>query len=104
MTSHARPPFEWKYRRLTEWVLVLRALCTLPRYQGKGCGSALLRWGLEKIAADGRRVFLEATPQGHSLYAKFGWKDVDEMVFDLNAFGFNGHVQKIICMMRDATK
>ncbi|KAK0509042.1 hypothetical protein JMJ35_008413 [Cladonia borealis] len=83
---------------------VLRALATLPQYQGKGCGSALLQWSLEKVDADGRRVFLEATPQGHSLYAKFGWKDVDEMVFDLNAFGFNGHVQKIICMMRDATK
>ena len=87
-----------------EWVLVLRALATLPQYQGKGCGSALLQWGLEKIDADGRRVFLEATPQGHSLYAKLGWKDVDEMVFDLNAYGFNGHVQKIICMMRDARK
>ena len=100
----SRSPFEWRYYRLTEEALVLRALATLPQYQGTGCGSALLQWGLEKVDADRKRVFLEATPQGHSLYAKFGWKDVDEMVFDLKDFGFNGHVQKIICMMRDATK
>ena len=85
-------------------MLVLRALHTLPEYQGKGCGSALLQWGLKQIDVDGRRVFLEATPQGHSLYAKHGWKDVNEMVFDLNAYGFNAHVQTITCMMRNSTK
>ncbi|KAL2055700.1 hypothetical protein ABVK25_003944 [Lepraria finkii] len=62
---------------------VLRATATLPEYQGRGCASALLKAGLEKVDAEGRKVFLEATPQGHPLYIKFGWIDVDKMAFDL---------------------
>ena len=79
---------------------VLRALATLPEYQGKGCGSILLESGLEDIDKQLAKVFLEATPQGRPLYAKYGWKLVDEMVFDLAPYGCPG-VQTITCMMRE---
>ena len=82
---------------------VLRAIATLPEYQGKGCATALLKAGLAKVDAEDRKAFLEATPQGHGLYIKFGWKDVDEMAFDLRKYGFQAHVQKTTCMMREVS-
>lgn len=86
---------------LTERGQVLRAIATLPEYQGKGCGSLLLKTGLETIDIEGANTFLEATPQGRPLYEDFGWKFVDEMVFDLGKYGYAG-VQKTTCMMRAA--
>lgn len=59
----------------------------------------LLKSGLEIVDTHKARVFLEATPQGRPLYEKFGWKYVDEMIFDLGKYGCSG-VQKITCMMR----
>lgn len=81
---------------------VLRAIATLPTYQGKGCASLLLRSGLEKIDAEGAKTWLEATPQGQSLYAKFGWNVVDELVFDLEKYGCGEWVQRITVMERAA--
>ncbi len=80
---------------------VLRAIATLPEYQGQGCASVLLKSGLEIVDTRKAKVFLEATPQGRPLYEKFGWKFVDEMVFDLGKYGCSG-VQRITCMMREA--
>lgn len=79
---------------------ILRAIATLPAYQGKGCASLLLRSWLEKIDAEGAKAWLEATPQGQSLYAKFGWKDVDEIVFDLEKYGCGEWVQRTTVMER----
>lgn len=78
---------------------VLRAIATLPEYQGRGAASLLLRSGLERVDAESASAFLEATPQGLPLYAKFGWEVVDEMVFDLGKYGLES-VQKTTCMMR----
>lgn len=82
----------------------MRAIATLPEYQGRGYASALLKAGLEKIDAEGRKAFLEATPQGRPLYLKFGWRDVDKMAFDLKKYGFESHVQITTCMMREVPK
>lgn len=61
----------------------------------------LLKSGLEVVDTRKARVFLEATSQARPLYEKFGWKSVDEMIFDLGKYGCSG-VQTITCMMRDA--
>lgn len=91
-------------RRGTDRIFsVLRALATHPEYQGKGCGTLLLRTGLEKVDADGKRAWLEASPQGHSLYHKFGWKDVDEIAIDLGKYGCAEQVQITTCMRREVS-
>lgn len=42
----------------------------------------LIQWGL-KIADELHiPAYLEASPAGHSLYQKFGFKDVDVLVLD----------------------
>lgn len=90
---------------LTNVGQVLRAIATLPEFQGQGCGSMLLRSGLEKTDAEGAKIFLEATPQGHSLYEKFGWKGVDAIVFDLGKYGCaTDMVQVTTCMMREVQR
>ncbi|KAF6237437.1 hypothetical protein HO173_004327 [Letharia columbiana] len=81
---------------------ILRAIATLPEYQGKGCASKLLQSGLKKIDAEGAKTWLEATPQGQSLYAKFGWKVVDEIIFDLEKYGCGEWVQRTTVMNRKA--
>jgi len=61
----------------------------------------LLKSGLEIVDTRKARAFLEATLQARPLYEKFGWKYVDEMIFDLGKYCCFG-VQKITCMMRAA--
>lgn len=89
---------------MTVFAQVLRAIATLPEYQGKGCASMLLQSGLEKIDAEGAKTWLEATPQGQPVYAKFGWKAVDEIVVDLEKYGCGKWVQRITVMERAAQK
>ena len=64
----------------------------------------LLRSGLENIDAELAKAWLEATPQGQTLYAKFGWKVADEMIFDLKKYGCGEWVQRITVMERAAQK
>ena len=88
--------------KMIVYAQVLRAIATLPEYQGKGCASMLLQTGLEKIDAERAKSWLEATPQGQPLYAKFGWKVVDEIVFDLEKYGCGEWVQRTTVMERRA--
>ncbi|PWY85894.1 acyl-CoA N-acyltransferase [Aspergillus heteromorphus CBS 117.55] len=69
---------------------VLEFLATIPEAQGKGVGTALLRWGLERADARNARVYLEATTDGYSLYRKFGWEDLEEMRMDFTELGGRG--------------
>lgn len=48
-----------------------------PSYKGKGLGSKLLKWGLERADAEGLEVYLSASPEGKPLYEKFGFRIVD---------------------------
>ena len=62
----------------------------------------LLQSGLEKVDADFAKAWLEATPQGQTLYTKFGWKVVDEIFFDLGKYGCAEWVQRSTVMERAA--
>lgn len=52
-------------------------LAVHPDFQGMGCGTMLLRHGLELADREGRKTYIESTVAGHPLYLKLGWKDVD---------------------------
>ncbi|KAL8690631.1 MAG: hypothetical protein Q9218_003965 [Villophora microphyllina] len=53
----------------------LTTLCTHPEHEGRGAGSMLIRWGLEKADEMGARCFVEATARGLQLYKKRGFED-----------------------------
>ncbi|CAG8897191.1 unnamed protein product [Penicillium egyptiacum] len=80
--------------------LVLDLLATLPEYQGRGFGSAILKWGMEKADASQSRIFLEGTPEGVPVYLKHGWKILEEVVMDYTRFGGVGQ-ESFFLMMRD---
>lgn len=44
-----------------------------------GAGSALLKWGAELADKEGLPSWLEASPEGHGLYKRFGFEPVDVM-------------------------
>jgi GNAT superfamily N-acetyltransferase len=90
--------FHHSIQMLTE--LVLDLLATLPAHQGRGIGSAILKWGTSKADAWGRRLYLEATVEGLPVYVKYGWRPVEEMILDRTRFGGQGKETYMI-MIRD---
>jgi GNAT superfamily N-acetyltransferase len=52
----------------------LEILATDPAYQGKGAGSLMMRWGLEKADEQKVEAYLEASPDAVPLYHKFGFR------------------------------
>lgn len=79
--------------------IVLDFLATLPRYQGRGVASALLRWGMEQAAERRVGIFLEATMDGYALYRKYGWEDVYEVTMEYEPLGGRGS-QRLMLMRR----
>lgn len=79
---------------------VLDLLATLPEYQGRGFGSAILKWGTNKADASQSRIYLEGTPEGVPVYLKYGWKILEEVVMDYTPFGSVGQ-ESFFLMMRD---
>ena len=75
-------------------------MATRPDYQGKGCGTMILKWGIEKADEENARCYLEATPDAYPLYYKVGFRDIDEVGLDLKAYGEDIYVIKV--MAREA--
>ena len=62
---------------------------THPESHGKGAGSKLLAWGVERADELGARLALESTPAGLALYKRFGFREVDVIRADMKQFGWN---------------
>lgn len=71
---------------------MLYFLGTLPEYERKGIGSALLKEGLQEAEEDGVSVYLGATPAGRPLYERNGFR-----VISLEMKGEQG-----VCTWEDA--
>lgn len=56
----------------------MNVLSVLPAYQHLGIGQAMLAAVLKLADEEERKVFVAATPEGASLYGKFGWVECDE--------------------------
>jgi len=56
--------------------IYLALLMTDPKFQQRGIGSALLKWGHERANHDKVNSALIASPVGHPLYQSLGWKDI----------------------------
>jgi ribosomal protein S18 acetylase RimI-like enzyme len=59
----------------------LEVITTGPEFQGCGAGKMLMEWGAERIDRDGCEAYLEASPDGWGLFAKFGFRVVDKAVY-----------------------
>lgn len=74
----------------TRAYLVLQALATEPAYQGRGIGSRLVQWGVERAEAQGLACWAHASPAGHSLYARAGFEELGRSDYDLAAWAPGG--------------
>ncbi|KAH8428432.1 GNAT family N-acetyltransferase [Aspergillus melleus] len=75
---------------LGEGDLMLDFLATHPSSQGKGIGTKLLQWGMERADERDARIYLEATMDGYPLYVKHGWREVEKLVLDFEPYGGHG--------------
>ncbi len=76
----------------------------LPTWQGRGVGSAIIRWALQNLHLDAMPTFLNAQPDGYALYKKFGWNDIESVDIDLSRWagpnkGYGIH--RTVCMLRE---
>lgn len=61
-------------------VAMLHVICTLPTHRRRGFGEAMTwRAALDGIAEGCMASFLTATPLGHSVYARMGYRDCGEV-------------------------
>ncbi|XXH03829.1 ubiquinone biosynthesis monooxygenase Coq7 [Hypoxylon texense] len=83
-------------------MLGLSLLCTSPKYQRKGAGKALMLPMLAIADAEGVKTYLEATPTGKPIYERLGFREVDELAFDLKELtGSSDGIYKISIMVRE---
>lgn len=65
-------------------------LHTDPTFQGRGAGGMLVEWGTKKADELGLPAYLEASPEGHRVYLRYGFRDLDILKFDMAQFGGEG--------------
>lgn len=94
------PWFEGLGEFEAEKKIVCQLLATSPHFQRKGLASMLLRHVLDKADQEGRKTYIEATPEGHPVYEKLGWRDVALVEVDLGKYGGEG-VGTNVCMIRE---
>ncbi|KAI0144243.1 acyl-CoA N-acyltransferase [Hypoxylon sp. NC0597] len=83
-------------------MLGLSLLCTSPKCFGKGAAKALMLPMLAIADTHGLKTYLEATPGGKPVYEKLGFREVDELTFDLKKLtGKFEDVYKLSIMVRE---
>ncbi|KAI0103724.1 acyl-CoA N-acyltransferase [Nemania sp. FL0031] len=65
----------------------LRLLHVHPDHQRKGAGKLMVMWGVEEAKKLGLPAFLESSEEGHSLYLKCGFRDIDMQTIDFTKWG-----------------
>lgn len=61
-----------------------------PTAQGRGVGTALVRWVTDKADEQGIYCWLQSSRAAHSIYLKAGYKDVSSFKVDLSEFAPGG--------------
>lgn len=79
----------------------------LPAWQGRGVGSAIIRWAMENLHLDTMPVWLSAQPDGFHLYQKLGWTEIEDVDVDLSEWtgpnrGYGMH--RTVCMLREPSR
>ncbi|KAJ6445087.1 acetyltransferase [Purpureocillium lavendulum] len=67
-------------------VMVLDICCVHPKFQGRGVGKALAKWGVDEARARGIEAVTEASVMGRRVYEKLGFRqEGPEIVYDVDA-------------------
>ena len=77
--------------------VLLSILAVSTAHQRKGLGGKLLKVGLDMADKMGLEAFLESSPKGKGLYAKYGFEDTGYMKFDARDYGCDRDVPH--CLM-----
>ncbi|KAH8651298.1 acyl-CoA N-acyltransferase [Xylariales sp. PMI_506] len=81
----------WETQQMgTGKYMVLQALATSPRCQGRGIGAQLVQWGIDKADADGLPCWAHASPPGYGLYRRAGFEEVGRSDYDLATWAPGG--------------
>lgn len=72
---------------LSDSKVELNSCATLPSHQGKGIGSMLIRYCIDKADEAGLPTHLNSFPKARNLYARFGFVEKVTFDLDLNEFG-----------------
>jgi GNAT superfamily N-acetyltransferase len=64
-------------RACREGHVLLALLFVHPAYQRKGAGAMMVQWGVELADQLMLPAWVEASPFGHGLYARYGFEDVE---------------------------
>ncbi|KAI0881644.1 acyl-CoA N-acyltransferase [Annulohypoxylon maeteangense] len=83
-------------------MLGLSLLCTSPNYHRRGAAKAMMLPMLALADTRGLKAYLEATPDGKPIYEKLGFREIDQLNFDLEKLTgtFEG-IYKISIMVRE---
>ncbi|TQV94446.1 hypothetical protein V2A60_005489 [Cordyceps javanica] len=65
----------------------LKFVHTDPAHQRRGAGALMMAWGVKEADKRGLTSYVQASPQGQGLYAKFGFELVDIYAIDLSKWG-----------------
>lgn len=65
----------------------LKLLHTDPKHQRRGAASLLLQSMVDEADKLGLPVLLESSEEGHGLYQKYGFKDVEVLEIDMSKWG-----------------
>ncbi|KAF2111985.1 acyl-CoA N-acyltransferase [Lophiotrema nucula] len=84
--------------------IYLHLLHTDPKFQGRGAGSALIRWGFRRADELGLPIYLESTPDGHKFYEKQGFEDIEVFALDLSKYGGGNEPHIAPLMLRGVSK
>ncbi|KAI1441681.1 acyl-CoA N-acyltransferase [Annulohypoxylon stygium] len=83
-------------------MLGLSLLCTSPNYHRRGAAKAMMLPMLALADSRGLKVYLEATPDGKPVYEKLGFREIDDLTFDLKKLtGTLEETYKISIMVRE---
>lgn len=79
---------EWEAKLTPEGskCAILCAIPVLPAYQGKGVGSALIRWGTRIADAEGVYCWVSSSDGGWTAFQKSGFAEVGRLEVELDNF------------------
>ncbi|OAA74502.1 Acyl-CoA N-acyltransferase [Akanthomyces lecanii RCEF 1005] len=65
----------------------LKFVHTDPKHQRRGAGRMMMDWGTKEADDKGLVSYVQASPEGRGLYAKYGFQLVDIFAVDLSPWG-----------------
>lgn len=66
--------------------IIFMGLNVLPEYQRKGVGSALAKFGTDRMDKDGVKSWTHSSEAGYPAYAKAGFQVVETLTVDLDKY------------------